>query len=290
MKIEEYTVREDFSKIKNNPIGKMLMTMEVVEGIIPKDEKIRMRSTWWKLKCSKCGWENFLKGQDIQKGGSYCHECGTHPNKKYTVNIKDSSGNFTRLYRIFMGIKQRCLDTNYHSYGNYGGRGIAVCSEWLNNYEAFYEWATSNGYSDELSIDRIDVDGNYEPSNCRWATAKEQANNRTSNRLIEHNGEMYTMQQLADKLELSHEALGYRIANGIEVDSKKRKYDRLMIFDYSDSEEGCEIQLSNFCKKNNYNYARIKYHYIKNKDLEKRELYDAIIKSIDDYNKANKAN
>ena len=86
----------------------------------------------------------------------------------------------TRLYRIWCGMKSRCHNPNAPKYHLYGGRGIKVCDEWFSNFLAFYDWANLNGYSDDLSIDRIDCDGNYEPCNCRWATITEQNRNRRS--------------------------------------------------------------------------------------------------------------
>ena len=92
----------------------------------------------------------------------------------------------------------RCEKPKCVGFDNYGARGIKVCEEWRNDFQSFYDWAIANGYSDELSIDRIDVNGNYEPSNCRWATTKEQANNKTNSRLIEYLGETKNARQWAD--------------------------------------------------------------------------------------------
>ena len=105
-----------------------------------------------------------------------------------------------RIHGIWRGMKQRCQNPNCHSYKNYGGRGINICDEWL-DFENFYEWALSSGYQDELQIDRINNDGNYEPSNCRWVTPKENARNKRNNRYITIDGETRCISEWCEKAE-----------------------------------------------------------------------------------------
>lgn len=119
----------------------------------------------------------------------------------------------TRLYRVWHGMKNRCLNSNLSEHYRYGGRGIEICDSWL-NFENFMEWAHNNGYRDDLEIDRIDNDGNYEPKNCRFVTAKVNMNNRSVNRMITINNRTQTLTQWADEYNLSHETLAYRIKKG----------------------------------------------------------------------------
>ena len=131
-------------------------------------------------------------------------------------NLKHGYGNYgNRLYKTWRDIKERCGNPNIK---NYGGRGIKVCPEWENDFLVFREWALNNGYSDDLTIDRIDVNGNYEPSNCRWATNKAQANNRRSNILITYNGETHTISEWSDITGIKYWKIIQRHRRGLPLD------------------------------------------------------------------------
>lgn len=117
----------------------------------------------------------------------------------------------TRIYSIYKGMKDRCRYKTNDNYMRYGGRGIRVCEEWLSDFMSFYDWAINNGYKDGLTLDRIDSNGNYEPSNCRWLTYKEQANNTKRNNYITFNNETHTLTEWAEKLGLKRSTLTTRI-------------------------------------------------------------------------------
>lgn len=117
----------------------------------------------------------------------------------------------TRLYKTYSNIKMRCYNADNSRYRFYGARGIMMCDEWLNDFQAFYDWAMANGYQENLTIDRIDVDGNYEPTNCRWVTRQSQQNNRRDNHLIEFNGQVHTMAEWARIAGINYHTLAQRV-------------------------------------------------------------------------------
>ena len=108
-------------------------------------------------------------------------------------------------------MKARCYNRNCKEYRFYGKRGISICQEWLNDFQPFFDWAMKNGYSDDLTIDRINSNGNYEPSNCRWITIQEQQRNRTNNRFFTYKGETKTLSQWAIEYGFKWEQLRDRI-------------------------------------------------------------------------------
>lgn len=116
----------------------------------------------------------------------------------------------SRLFRIWNGMLNRCYNPNNHKYKVYGNIGIAVCKEWKENFKVFYDWAISNGYEDVLTIDRIDVNGNYEPTNCRWANVKTQNNNRRNNRLITYKNATHTLSEWSEILNIKRSTLKSR--------------------------------------------------------------------------------
>lgn len=117
----------------------------------------------------------------------------------------------TRIYNIYQGMKNRCYTKSNIEYKNYGGRKISVCKEWLEDFTNFYNWAMKNGYKDNLTIDRINVNKNYEPTNCRWVTMKVQQNNRRDNRKVLYKGKKYTIAELSDYIKIPYATLLWRI-------------------------------------------------------------------------------
>ncbi len=120
----------------------------------------------------------------------------------------------TRVYIIWYSMKCRCYKKSNDNYKHYGGRGIKMCDEWKNDFMTFYNWAINNGYSDNLTIDRIDNNGDYEPTNCRWVTMSEQANNRRTNVILTHNGESHTIMEWSKITGINFGTLQNRVYSG----------------------------------------------------------------------------
>lgn len=176
------------------------------------------RKTLWLFKCD-CGNEIILPLAYVTSGDT--KSCGCYRKKVTSVKGKESKKHGmvkSRLYSIWSGMKQRCYNNKKNSYKYYGNKNIIVCENWKNNFMSFYNWAILNGYNATLTIDRIDLNGNYEPQNCRWATIKEQNNNTSKNHWIEYNNEKLTMAQFAEKYEIPYDIVRNRIRYNWSID------------------------------------------------------------------------
>lgn len=162
----------------------------------------------WLCKCD-CGNYKEINAYSLHAG--LTQSCGCYRDEQISSAVSTHGMSKTRIYSIWAGMKARCYKPYAEEYKNYGGRGIRVCDEWLNNPEAFIQWSLSHGYRDDLSIDRIDSDGNYEPDNCRWADWYEQGANKRNNRHITYNGETHIIAEWARKTGIKASTINGRI-------------------------------------------------------------------------------
>lgn len=154
---------------------------------------------------------NALRRGNTKSCGCYNKDRIKEINTKYKQFDK-------RLYRIYNHIKDRCYRKNDPSYKWYGARNIKMCDEWLNDFETFYNWSMNNGYTDNLTIDRIDVNSNYEPSNCRWVNMKTQCRNRTNNKYYTINGETRCLTEWCEILNLNYGTVQSRLLYGWSIE------------------------------------------------------------------------
>jgi hypothetical protein len=166
-------------------------------------------------KCD-CGNLKVVRLEHLRRGSVVSCGCLNNEKRKVSKNIKHGYKG-TRIYRIWNGMKQRCLNPNSPNYKRYGGRGIKICDEWM-NFENFLNWAKSTEYNDTLSIERDNYNRNYEPSNCRWATCKEQANNRSNNTFITVSGITLNIKQWSEYLNVGYSFLKHKLDTNIPAE------------------------------------------------------------------------
>lgn len=170
---------------------------------------------YWNCLCS-CGNKTVASTRDLRSSRKKSCGCLEHSSKYTKHNLSH-----TRIYSILKGMKGRCLNPKNKDYAKYGGRGIKICDEWLdpkNGVLNFFNWAKANGYADNLSIDRINVNGNYSPNNCRWASIKEQSNNTRFNHFLTYKGETKTIKQWSELFGIEKNALRGRIVRGWSIE------------------------------------------------------------------------
>lgn len=146
----------------------------------------------------------------------FSKSCGCLQRELAADNHRTHGMTGTRIHGVWRAMKDRCTRKSCKAYKNYGGRGITICDEWLgeDGFQHFYDWSMSHGYRDDLTIDRIDNNGNYCPENCRWATYKEQGNNTRKNHFITYDGLTMTIAQWERHLNLNKGTISNRLRRG----------------------------------------------------------------------------
>ena len=165
----------------------------------------------YKCRCD-CGNTVTVLGIHLRSGHTQSCGCYRADTTKQTMQTHGMTN--TRLYTIWKNMRERCLNPKRPDYHCYGGRGIAICKEWYDDFSNFAEWANSNGYHDELSLDRIDVEHGYAPENCRWVTQKTQCNNTRRNINVTWNGQTHTLKQWTEILGINYGTISSRVLRG----------------------------------------------------------------------------
>lgn len=190
--------------------GKQFERLTVIKRVENQGPRTR-----WLCECT-CGNKKEVNGQHLRQGT--IQSCGCY-NKEISVKVNTTHGMHKNpLYRVWASMIGRCCNPMDKAYSNYGGRGIAVCDKWQNDFLDFYNWSMTNGYEKGLTIDRINVNGNYEPKNCRWVDRMVQANNTRKNKLIEYNGKTQTLQQWCREIGIDHKVIEWRLDRGWTVE------------------------------------------------------------------------
>lgn len=165
-------------------------------------------NNYWTCRCD-CGTIRHLASYDLRIGET--QSCGCYQKERASETHKKHGYTGKRLYRIYHKIRERCYRPNNRNYKYYGGRGITICDEWYHNFQAFMEWSLSHGYTDDLTIDRIDNEKGYAPDNCRWVTMQRQNCNRRNNHLLEFNGQTKTVSDWSRETGIKQQTILHRI-------------------------------------------------------------------------------
>lgn len=181
--------------------------------VIEKHNQDKWGGWNWLCRCD-CGNETVVSGGHLRGLKTKSCGCSRKESKNFSHKMTGS-----RIYGIWKAMKSRCYYEKSEMFKHYGRRGITVCDEWKNSFISFYDWSIKNGYDEnaergQCTIDRIDVNGNYEPNNCRWATIKQQANNTRRNHLIKYNGKTQTVSQWANELGVEPDSIFNRLQKG----------------------------------------------------------------------------
>lgn len=246
--------------------------------VIEEYGKDKRNQILWKCLC-ECGNITYVTTYRLNKGKTLSCGClmsAINSKQAYLLgkNNKKHGMSNARIYKIYYGLRERCLNTNSSKYKDYGQRGIKISSEW-DSFDKFYEWAMKNGYNDKLTIDRIDVNGDYEPCNCRWADMNTQGNNRRNNRIFEINGSRKTLSELSRQSNLKAGTISARIDRyNIPLDKaiimdtyehKKKRGKKVKVINIETGEIKNFMSIKKAYEQLGGNYSTIRYCFQKNK-------------------------
>jgi hypothetical protein len=175
-------------------------------------ENNRNRNTDYIFCRCECGKEKYYRLKLIRSGAT--KSCGCYNTDRVTSHKMSK----TRLYVTWVGMKSRCYNSNTIRYSRYGGRGITICEAWINSFESFKEWALNNGYTNKLTIERKNNDGNYNPENCIWVTMKQQGQNRNNSVKYLCFGQMLTVSAIAEKININRPSVNKKLSAGMTVE------------------------------------------------------------------------
>ena len=181
--------------------------------VIKRLQNIKGGIALWECRCD-CGNSTVVRGGNLKSGAVKSCGCLRRISRP-THNMSHS-----KIYQVWNGIKNRCYNSNIKDYKNYGGRGITMCDEWKNSFTNFYEWAIASGYSEGLTIERINNNEGYNPKNCTWIPKEAQVNNRRFCRMITYNGKTQNLTAWCNELKLPYKLIHNRI------NSKKWSFER----------------------------------------------------------------
>lgn len=252
--------------LTKNLIGKRFGRLLVVEYAgIAKDYH-----ALWKCICD-CGNEHVTSSRSLLSGN--CKSCGCLASEVNIARCTVHEMSHSKIYNIWAQMKKRCRDSHAKNFQNYGGRGIKVCDEWCGSdgFIAFYNYVSKLEHFGEggYSLDRIDVNGNYEPGNVRWATVKQQARNKRDTIYVEYNGKIISLKEAAEQSGISYYVLGRRWRQGIRGTELFRPQQKLLSFRYN----GEEMTLKEAARRSGISYRTLLARYKKGKRGD--ELFDS---------------
>lgn len=172
------------------------------------------KCTYWLCICD-CGNLKIIKYIHLTSG--HTKSCGCLQKEIVYKQSTKHGLEGTRLYNTYYNMRSRCYNKNNKEYKNYGGRGITICDEWLNDFMAFYNWSINNHYQENLTIDRIDNDVGYSPSNCRWVNNTSQQRNKRNNNIITINNESHCLSEWCELLKIKRDTVYKRLKYGWDI-------------------------------------------------------------------------